>query len=65
MVEWRDDAGDQDLARRQLDGLPKLPFVLVARIGRLERIGAGTDPQDHVDDSLSSMSWMRGPMLML
>ena len=48
----RDDAGDQDLARRQLHLLPDAPFVLVADIGGLDRIGAGAHLQDQVDDVL-------------
>ena len=35
-----DDAGDQHLARRQLDAFPHPPFMLVARIGALDDIGA-------------------------
>src|SRR4029453_3177748 len=35
-----DDARDQHLAWRQLDRSPDHPFVLVARIGGLELIGA-------------------------
>ena len=46
----RDDAGDQDLAGRQLLGLPQLPFVLVAYVGGLDRIGAGLHAQHQVDD---------------
>src|ERR1700728_1117731 len=46
----RDNAGDQNLAVRQLDVLPDLPFVLMARIGRLEGIGAGADLQNDIDD---------------
>ena len=34
----------------QLHRLPNVVLVLVARVGRLERVGAGVDPQDHVDD---------------
>ena len=48
----RDDARDQDLARRQLHLLPHAPFVLVAHIGGLDRIGAGLHLQDQVDDVL-------------
>ena len=36
-----DDTGDQRLAFRQLDVFPDPPLVLVPRVGRLERIGAG------------------------
>ena len=36
-----DDAGDQHRALRQLDVLPHLPLVLVARVGPLEHEGAG------------------------
>ena len=35
------DAGNQDLARRQLDLFPDTPFVLVTHIGGLDRIRAG------------------------
>src|ERR1700760_4855254 len=42
-VGMRDRAGDEDLAGRQLDTLEQMEFVLVARIGRLEGIGAGLD----------------------
>ena len=42
-----DDAGDDALAVRELDALPCLPFVLVARVGGLEAVGAGVDRQPH------------------
>ena len=35
-----DDAGDELLAGRQLRGLPHRPFVLVARVGLLDAVGA-------------------------
>src|SRR5262244_1638732 len=35
----RDHARNEDLPRRQLDLLPDLPFVRVARVGRLDGIG--------------------------
>ena len=41
--EVADDAGDQDLAVRQLDLLPHLPFVIVAGTGRLERVSTDVD----------------------
>src|SRR5262245_43595043 len=40
-----DDAGNERLALGELRRLPYLPFVLVARIAGLERIGAGADLQ--------------------
>ena len=47
-----DHAGHQHLAVRQLDVLPHLPFVLVAHVGRLERIALRLDLQHQVDDVL-------------
>ena len=48
----RDHAGDQDPVVRQLPLLPHAPFVLVARIRRLDRVGAGLHLQHDVDDVL-------------
>ena len=45
-----DDAGYQDLAVRQLDLAPHLPFVLVPHIAGLYRVGAGPDLEQQVDD---------------
>jgi hypothetical protein len=39
----RDQARDQDLAFRQLQILPDLNFVFVARIGRFEAVGLGLE----------------------
>ena len=39
-----DDPGNEGLALGQFDALPHLPFMLVARVAGLERIGAGVDP---------------------
>ena len=47
-----DDAGDQLLAGRQLDALPHRPFVLVARIGLLDAVGADLHLQQQIDDVL-------------
>ena len=47
-----DDPGNERLALGQFDALPNPPFVLVARVGGFERIGAGVDPQHDVDDVL-------------
>ena len=47
-----DDARQHDLAFRQLDVLPQLPFVLVAHVGGLERIALRLDLQHQVDDVL-------------
>ena len=51
-VEWLMTPGMSELAVRQLDVFPHLPFVLVARVRGLERIGSGPDLQDDVDDVL-------------
>ena len=48
----RHGAGDQDLARRQLDLLQHAPLVVVARICRFERIGARLDREKEVDQVL-------------
>jgi hypothetical protein len=48
----RDDAGDQQLAVRQLRLLPHPPLVLVPRVAGLEGIGAGVDAEHNVDDVL-------------
>ena len=44
--------GMRILSSGNLGALPLLPLVLVARIGGLERIGAGADLEDDVDDVL-------------
>ena len=41
-----DHAGNEHLARRQLRGLPHPPFVLVARIGAFDDIGADLHAED-------------------
>jgi len=38
-----DHAGNQDLALGHFDALEQMILVLVARIGRLEAVGAGID----------------------
>ena len=48
----RNHARYEDFAVRQLNVLPNLPFVFMPRIGGFERIGAGADLQDNVDDIL-------------
>src|SRR5579862_3325993 len=45
-----DNAGNEDRAVGQLDLLEDAPFVLVARVGGLDRIAAGVDAEDQVDD---------------
>src|SRR5579863_1015102 len=45
-----DDAGGQDLAFRQLDVLPDAPFVFVAGIGGFDKVSAGADLENKVDD---------------
>ena len=47
-----DHARQDHLAVRQLDVVPQLPFVLVAHVGRLERIALRLDLQHQVDDVL-------------
>src|ERR1700722_17897510 len=47
-----DDAGDQNLVLGQIDMAPYLPFVLVTRISSFERISAGADLENDVDDIL-------------
>jgi len=47
-----DDAGDQRLVLGQVHPAPDLPLVLVPRVRCLERIGAGSDPQNDIDDVL-------------
>ena len=47
-----DDAGDQDLPVPELRRLPDAPLVLVARVGRLDRVRAGLHLQDQVDQLL-------------
>ena len=50
--EWVMTPGISDLPSGSLTLFPDPPFVLVARVGRLERIRAGVDPQHDVDDVL-------------
>ena len=45
-----DDTGQDQLVVRQFDVLPDLPFVLVADIAGLERIGLDVDRQHDIDD---------------
>src|ERR1700692_2145870 len=45
-----DDARSQDLALRQLDVLPDLPFVFMARIGGFDEVGAGTNLENEIDN---------------
>src|SRR5881397_1336106 len=45
-----DHAGDEDLAARQLDVFPHAPLVLVAWVGRFERVGLRAHRQDQVDE---------------
>src|SRR5256885_561276 len=45
-----DDAGNEDLAGRQLDVLPYAPLVVVARIRRLDGIALRADGQDQVHE---------------
>ena len=47
-----DHARQDHLAVRQLDVVPQLPFVLVAHVGRLERIALRLDLQHQADDVL-------------
>ena len=47
-----DDAGNEHLALRQLDVFPHLPFMLVARIGAFDDIGADFHAEDEIDDVL-------------
>ena len=47
-----DHAGHQHAALGQLHLLPHAPFVLVARIGALDQVGAGAHAQHQVDDVL-------------
>src|SRR5207249_260011 len=42
----------QDFSARQLDLFPHAPLVLVARVRRLDEIGAGAHAEDQVDDVL-------------
>ena len=46
----RDDAGDEDLAVRELDVLPQVILVLVPGVGRLDQVGAGVDLEHDVGD---------------
>src|SRR5215468_7749588 len=46
----RDDAWDQDFAVRKLDVLPHFPFVFMPWVCGFERIGAGADLEDEIDD---------------
>jgi len=45
-----DDSRHEDFSLRQLDLLPHAPLVLVARVRRLDEIGAGAHAEDQVDD---------------
>jgi hypothetical protein len=45
-----DNAGNKNLAVGQLHVLPHLPFVLVSRVGCLERIGLRPNFEDEVND---------------
>ena len=47
-----DHARDQHLVLRQLGIPPDLPLVLVARVRRFERIGAGVDLQNEIEQVL-------------
>src|SRR5207248_2205633 len=47
-----DHAGDEALVPRKLRALPHLPFVLMARIGRFEGVGAGANAQDDIHHML-------------
>ena len=48
----RDDAGDDRFAFGQFHLGPHFPFMLVARVGGLERVGACIDPQHDIDQML-------------
>src|SRR5207247_11204874 len=48
----RNDTGDNRLALRQPHRLPDVVLVLVTWVGRLERVGAGVDLEEDVDDVL-------------
>ena len=48
----RDDAGDKNLALGQFHIAPDFPFVLVARVGGLERVSARRNLQHQVDHVL-------------
>ena len=47
-----DDAGDEGRAVGQLQILEDPPFVLVTRVGGLNRIAPGIDPENEVNDVL-------------
>jgi len=47
-----DDAGNENLAVRQLHVLPHLPFVLVPRVRGFERIGLRPNFEDEVNQRL-------------
>jgi hypothetical protein len=47
-----DDPGNEHFAVRQLGVLPHLPLVLVARIRRLDHVGAGAHLEDEIDNVL-------------
>jgi hypothetical protein len=50
------DARDQDAILGPFDALKQVIFVLVARIGSLEAVGAGVDLQNVFDDVASAAS---------
>src|SRR4030095_8240031 len=45
-----DDAGDEDLAGRQLDVFPDSPLVLVAHVAGFEGVRLAVHRQHHIDD---------------
>src|SRR5277367_1999765 len=47
-----DDAWDEQLAVRKLHVFPNAPFMFMANIARLHRIGGGVDAEYEVDDVL-------------
>src|SRR5262249_37479149 len=47
-----DDTRDENLARGQRRRLPELPLVLVARVGRLDRVGTRLDSQHEIKNVL-------------
>src|SRR5262245_23100620 len=52
VARMTDNAGNQNLAARQLHFFPKFPFMLVPRVGCLDGIRAGFHFQHEVDDML-------------
>src|SRR5262249_1678800 len=50
----RDDSGNQHLPLGQLDALPDAPLMVMARIGRLEGVGASVDLQEQVNHVLQA-----------